>query len=126
VPCRLSALAEQDLEEIGSYVAEAASPATTDRLIDAIIDRIAGSGDGYVLPSAKWGAPVLLSGLGSIGGMLVDRAHKPQQLVYVASESLAKFLVSACESKRPWTRSDRSLALCHYVPQRKTPTFRST
>jgi toxin ParE1/3/4 len=36
---RLSALAEQDLEEIWSYVAEDASPATADRLIDAIIDR---------------------------------------------------------------------------------------
>ena len=36
---RLSVLAEQDLEEIWSYVAEAASPATADRLIDAIIDR---------------------------------------------------------------------------------------
>jgi toxin ParE1/3/4 len=37
--CRLSALAEQDLEEIWSYVAEDASPATADRLIDAIFDR---------------------------------------------------------------------------------------
>jgi toxin ParE1/3/4 len=36
---RLSALAEQDLEEIWSYVAEDASPATADRLIDAIIER---------------------------------------------------------------------------------------
>ena len=36
---RLSALAEQDLEEIWSYVAEDASPATADRLIDAIVDR---------------------------------------------------------------------------------------
>jgi toxin ParE1/3/4 len=36
---RLSALAEQDLEEIWSYVAEDASPAVADRLIDAIIDR---------------------------------------------------------------------------------------
>jgi toxin ParE1/3/4 len=39
MPYRLSALAEQDLEEIWSYVAEAASPTTADRLIDAIIDR---------------------------------------------------------------------------------------
>jgi toxin ParE1/3/4 len=39
MPYRLSALAEQDLEEIWSYVAEDASPATADRLIDAIIDR---------------------------------------------------------------------------------------
>lgn len=36
---RLSTLAEQDLDEIWSYVAEDASPATADRLIDAIIDR---------------------------------------------------------------------------------------
>ena len=39
MPYRLSALAERDLEEIWSYVAEHASPATADRLIDAIIDR---------------------------------------------------------------------------------------
>lgn len=39
MPYRLSALAEQDLEEIGSYVAEDASPATADRLIDVLIDR---------------------------------------------------------------------------------------
>jgi toxin ParE1/3/4 len=36
---RLSALGEQDLDEIWSYVAEDASSATADRLIDAIIDR---------------------------------------------------------------------------------------
>jgi toxin ParE1/3/4 len=39
MPHRLSALAEQDLEEIWAYVTEDASPATADRLIDAIIDR---------------------------------------------------------------------------------------
>ena len=39
MPYRLSALAEQDLEEIWSYVAEAASIATADRLIDVLIDR---------------------------------------------------------------------------------------
>src|ERR671919_276395 len=39
MPYRLSALAEQDLEEIWSYVAEDASHATADRLIDGIIDR---------------------------------------------------------------------------------------
>jgi plasmid stabilization system protein ParE len=39
MPYRLSALAEQDLEEIWSCVAEDASPDTADRLIDAIIDR---------------------------------------------------------------------------------------
>jgi toxin ParE1/3/4 len=36
---RLSHLAEQDLEEIWSYVAEDASPTTADRLIDAIFDQ---------------------------------------------------------------------------------------
>jgi plasmid stabilization system protein ParE len=39
MPYRLSTLAEQDLEEIWSYVAEDASPATADRLVDAIFDR---------------------------------------------------------------------------------------
>ena len=39
MPYRLSALAERDLDEIWSYVAADASPATADRLIDAIIDR---------------------------------------------------------------------------------------
>lgn len=39
MPYRLSLLAEQDLEEIWTYVAEDASPATADRLVDAIVDR---------------------------------------------------------------------------------------
>jgi toxin ParE1/3/4 len=39
MPYRLSVLAEQDLEEIWIYVAEDASPATADRLIDAIVER---------------------------------------------------------------------------------------
>ncbi len=39
MPYRLSALAERDLDEIWSYVAEDARPTTADRLIDAIIDR---------------------------------------------------------------------------------------
>jgi len=39
MPYRLSALAEQDLEEIWSYVAADASPATADRLIEAIVER---------------------------------------------------------------------------------------
>ena len=39
MPYRLSFLAEQDLEEIWSYVAEDASPATADRVIDAIFTR---------------------------------------------------------------------------------------
>jgi toxin ParE1/3/4 len=40
MPYRLSALAEQDLEEIWSYVAEDASPSTADRLIEAVIERL--------------------------------------------------------------------------------------
>jgi len=39
MPYRLSGLAEEDLEEIWSYVAEDASPTTADRLMDAIFDR---------------------------------------------------------------------------------------
>ena len=39
MPYRLSTLAEHDLEEIWAYVAEDASPATADRLIDAIFDQ---------------------------------------------------------------------------------------
>ena len=42
-----------------------------------------GSGDGYVLPSIKWGAPLLLSGVGSIVGALVDRGHNGERLLYV-------------------------------------------
>ena len=39
MPYRLSPLAERDLDEIWSYVAEDASPTTADRFIDDIIDR---------------------------------------------------------------------------------------
>jgi plasmid stabilization system protein ParE len=39
MPYRLSALAEQDLDEIWSYVAGDASSETADRLIDAIVER---------------------------------------------------------------------------------------
>lgn len=39
MPYRLSQLAEQDLEEIWSYVAEDASPTTADRLLDAVVER---------------------------------------------------------------------------------------
>lgn len=78
--------------EVGTIVAQVRDDLANGALIGAGVGltaalaalAIAGSGDGYVLPSAKWGAPLLLSGLGSLGGMLVDRAHKRQQLVYVA------------------------------------------
>ena len=36
---RLSALAERDLDEIWSYIAEDASPTAADRLIDDVVDR---------------------------------------------------------------------------------------
>ena len=39
MPYRLSGLAEQDLEEIWSYVAEDASPTRADQLTDAIFNR---------------------------------------------------------------------------------------
>ncbi len=39
MPYRLSSLAERDLDEIWSYVAENASPVTADRLVDDIVDR---------------------------------------------------------------------------------------
>jgi len=39
MPYRLSSLAEQDLDEIWSYVAEDANPTTADRLMDTIVDR---------------------------------------------------------------------------------------
>ena len=39
MPYRLSPLAEDDLDAIWLYVAEDASPARADRLIDAIIER---------------------------------------------------------------------------------------
>ena len=43
-----------------------------------------GSGDGYVLPSAQWGAPLLLSAAGALLGIVIDRAHRHEQLLYVA------------------------------------------
>jgi hypothetical protein len=42
------------------------------------------SGDGYVLPSAKWGAPLLLSCIGGVVGAVIDRAHEGVELLYVA------------------------------------------
>ena len=42
------------------------------------------SGDGYVLPSAQWGAPLLLSAAGGLLGIVIDRAHRDEQLLYEA------------------------------------------
>lgn len=50
-----------------------------------VILAIIGSGDGHVLPSAKWGAPLLLSGAGATIGTMIDRAHNSRQLLYRAA-----------------------------------------
>lgn len=50
----------------------------------ATIVAIAASGDGYVLPSAKWGAPLLLSAVGGVIGVFIDHAHRDDRLVYVS------------------------------------------
>jgi hypothetical protein len=48
----------------------------------AITLGVAASGDGYVLASAKWGAPLLLSAIGGVIGVFVDRARTDDQVVY--------------------------------------------
>jgi len=48
----------------------------------AAILAAAASGDGYVLASAKWGAPLLLSAAGAVIGLFVDRAHRNDRVVY--------------------------------------------
>lgn len=45
---------------------------------------VLGSEHGYVLPSAKWGAPLLLAGIGGLIGVLVDRAHEGKEVLYMA------------------------------------------
>jgi len=45
---------------------------------------VAGSKHGYVLPSAKVGAPLLLSGVGALVGALVDRAREGGRVLYVS------------------------------------------
>ena len=45
---------------------------------------IVASRDGYILLSAKWGAPLLLSGVGSLVGLLVDRAQNRRELLFQA------------------------------------------
>jgi hypothetical protein len=50
----------------------------------AVILSMIGSGDGYVLPSAEWGAPLLLSSIGGVVGALIDRAHEGEEILYVA------------------------------------------
>lgn len=48
-----------------------------------------GSGDGYVLPSAKWGAPLILSGAGALLGAAIDHARKGEEILYVAPTTRA-------------------------------------
>jgi hypothetical protein len=55
---------------------------------------IVGSGDGYVLPSAKVGAPLLLSGIGALLGALVDRAHEGGRVLYVSPGQTSGLVVS--------------------------------
>jgi hypothetical protein len=55
---------------------------------------IVGSGDGYVLPSAKVGAPLLLSGIGTLVGVLVDRAHEGGRVLYVSPRQTSGLVVS--------------------------------
>jgi hypothetical protein len=51
---------------------------------------IAGSGNGYVLPLAKVGAPFLLSGIGALVGVLVDRAHPGGRVLYRSHGGIQK------------------------------------
>jgi hypothetical protein len=50
----------------------------------AIVLATIGSGNGYVLPSAQWGGPLVLSGAGFVLGMVIDRAHRDERLLYKA------------------------------------------
>ena len=44
---------------------------------------LAAAGDGHVLASARWGAPLLLSAIGGVVGAFVDRAHRGDEVIYV-------------------------------------------
>jgi len=92
--------------EVGTIVAQVRDDLANGALIGAGVGfsaaltvlAIVGSQDGYVLPSAKWGVPLLLSGLGSLAGMLVDRAHKRERTVLCcAIEPRQIELVGTCE-----------------------------
>ena len=45
---------------------------------------IVASGEGYLLDSAKWGAPLLLSAVGGVIGAFVDRSRTDDKVVYVS------------------------------------------
>ena len=73
MPYRLSALAERDIEEIWSYVAEDASPTTADRLINTIVGRFSCSSNSLtwvdIGPSSvkAFGRSLLRATLSTIG-----------------------------------------------------------
>ena len=78
--------------EVGTIVAQVRDDLVNGALIGAGIGfgaalgvlAIVDSRDGYVLPSAKWGAPLLLSGIGTLVGILVDRAQNGKELLFRA------------------------------------------
>jgi hypothetical protein len=55
---------------------------------------ITGSGDGYILPSAKVGAPLLLSGIGALMGALIDRAHEGGSVLHVSPGRTSEVVVA--------------------------------
>lgn len=55
---------------------------------------IARSGDGYVLPSAKIGAPLMLSGIGAVVGVLIDRGHEGGRVLYASPGQRSGLVVS--------------------------------
>lgn len=104
-----------------SEISRIVAPATSDSLTNgaligagtglavalAILGAL-GSQDGYVLPSAKVGAPLLLSGAGGLAGILIDRAHnKPERVLYLAPRS------GSAPVRKPahaWNREARAVA----------------
>jgi hypothetical protein len=55
---------------------------------------IAGSGDGYVLPSATVVAPLLFSGIGALLGVLFDRGHEGGRVLYLSPGQTSGLVVS--------------------------------
>jgi hypothetical protein len=45
---------------------------------------VAASKEGYVLPSAKWGAPLLGIGVGLGAGLAIDASRQSREVLYVA------------------------------------------
>jgi hypothetical protein len=55
---------------------------------------VVGSGDDHALPSAKIGAPLLLSGIGALVGGLVDRVHQGGRILYASPGPILGLVVS--------------------------------